>query len=72
MTATDPTSASGTLLDLFTASLEDIREALKAGHCNSVQLTTAYIARIQEVNPQLNAVLEINSVGPFLLCEFRS
>lgn len=50
------------LPDLLYASLEDINAGLAAKDFTSVDLTLAYIARLQEVNPELNAVLEINAV----------
>ncbi len=48
------------LPDLFTATFEEIQDGFECGAFTSVQLTMAYIARINEVNPILNAVLEIN------------
>ncbi|OZJ01547.1 hypothetical protein BZG36_05510, partial [Bifiguratus adelaidae] len=49
-----------TLPDLFSTTIDELQEGLECGAFTSVQLTTAYIARINEVNPILNAVLEIN------------
>ena len=50
------------LPDLFYASLEEINTGLATSAFSSVDLTLAYVARIREVNPRLNAVLEINAV----------
>lgn len=50
------------LPDLFYASLEEINNGLASDAFSSVDLTLAYVARIREVNPRLNAVLEINAV----------
>ena len=49
------------LPDLLTATVEDLANGLDARLFTSVQLTLAYIARIQEINPVLRAVLEVNA-----------
>lgn len=52
-----------TLPDLYEASVSELRAGLDKGHFTSVDLVTAYIARIKEVNlqgPTLRAVIEIN------------
>jgi len=46
--------------DLLTASFEDISNGLDQGLFTAVELTTAYIARIQETQPILRAVIEVN------------
>lgn len=45
---------------LTDATLEELRTGLDAGHFTSLQLVQAYIRRIQQVNPLLEAVTEIN------------
>lgn len=45
---------------LLEATLDELRAGLDAGRFTSVELTKAYIARIQEVNKDLHAVTEIN------------
>jgi len=54
--------ASINLPDLFTATIEEISNGLDSRSFSSVHLTTAYLARIQEVNPRFKAVLEVNAV----------
>lgn len=49
-----------TLPSLLDASLDELKAGLDAGRFTSVDLVTAYLARIHEVNPVLHAVLEIN------------
>ena len=51
------------LPDLLTASLEDIKAGLEGSQFTSVDLVTAYLARIEEINPILRPVLELNAVG---------
>ncbi|KAF9078323.1 amidase signature enzyme [Rhodocollybia butyracea] len=49
--------------DLYEASVMELQEGLDAGRFTSVDLVTAYFARIDEVNlkgPALRAVLELN------------
>jgi len=46
--------------DLLTASLDEISTGLNAGFFTAVDLTRAYIARIQETQPILRAIIEIN------------
>lgn len=48
------------LPDLLEATLDELRDGLDAGRFSSVDLTKAYIARINEVSSQLHAVNEIN------------
>lgn len=45
---------------LLDATLEELRTGLDAGHFTSLQLVQAYIRRIQQVNPLLEAVVQIN------------
>ncbi|RDA84373.1 hypothetical protein CP532_2603 [Ophiocordyceps camponoti-leonardi (nom. inval.)] len=45
---------------LLDSTLDDLQKGLDAGHFTSVDLVRAYVARIEEVNDQLRAVLEIN------------
>jgi len=46
--------------DLLTASLDEISAGLKEGYFTAVELTAAYIARIQETQPILRAIIEVN------------
>ncbi|KAK4208622.1 putative amidase [Rhypophila decipiens] len=48
------------LPSLLDATIDDLRAGLEDGDFTSVELVTAYIARITEVNPVLHAVTEIN------------
>ncbi|KAF7314058.1 Amidase domain-containing protein [Mycena chlorophos] len=48
------------LPDLYEATLADLQAGLEAGQFTSVDLVTAYIARINEVNSELHAVIEIS------------
>ncbi|XP_030370328.1 fatty-acid amide hydrolase 2-A [Scaptodrosophila lebanonensis] len=43
---------------LLTLSVRDLRNKLKARQLSSVDLVNAYIKRIEDVNPKLNAVVE--------------
>ncbi|RCI12040.1 hypothetical protein L249_0530 [Ophiocordyceps polyrhachis-furcata BCC 54312] len=45
---------------LLDSTLDDLQAGLEAGHFTSVDLVRAYVARIEQVNDQLRAVLEIN------------
>ncbi|KAM7192659.1 putative amidase [Rhypophila sp. PSN 637] len=45
---------------LLDATIDDLRAGLEDGDFTSVDLVTAYIARITDVNPVLHAVTEIN------------
>ena len=45
---------------LLDATLDDLRRGLDSGLFTSVDLVKAYLARIDEVNPTLRAVLELN------------
>ncbi|KAI9815941.1 MAG: hypothetical protein M1827_001933 [Pycnora praestabilis] len=45
---------------LIDVTLEDLATGLESGQFTSVNLVQAYLARINEVNPMLNAVTEIN------------
>lgn len=45
---------------LLDATLEELRTGLDAGHFTSLQLVQAYVRRIQQVNPLLEAVTQIN------------
>jgi len=46
--------------DLLTASLDEIFTGLNEGLFTAVELTAAYIARIQETQPILRAIIEVN------------
>ncbi|KAG1719927.1 glutamyl-tRNA amidotransferase subunit A [Suillus lakei] len=48
------------LPDLLYATIDDLQSGLAAGTFTSVDLVKAYVARIDEVNPVLHAVIEIN------------
>ncbi|KAI0786931.1 amidase signature enzyme [Abortiporus biennis] len=51
------------LPDLYEASIAELQDGLEKGHFTSVDLVTAYFARIEEVNlqgPVLRAVIETN------------
>ncbi|KAG0698081.1 amidase [Suillus ampliporus] len=48
------------LPDLLYATIDDLQSGLEAGTFTSVDLTKAYLARIDEVNPVLHAVIETN------------
>ncbi|KAG1888411.1 amidase signature enzyme [Suillus subluteus] len=54
---------SGTLPDLYEASIAELQDGLVQGLFSSVQLVKAYLSRIEEVNlkgPALHAVIETN------------
>ncbi|KAG1727411.1 amidase signature domain-containing protein [Suillus lakei] len=54
-------SVPGTPLpDLLYATIDDLQSGLAAGTFTSVDLVKAYVARIDEVNPVLYAVIETN------------
>ncbi|KAK1252543.1 hypothetical protein MKX08_003730 [Trichoderma sp. CBMAI-0020] len=53
-------TASYALPLLTDATLEELRTGLDAGYFTSLQLVQAYIRRIQQVNPLLEAVTQIN------------
>jgi hypothetical protein len=46
--------------DLLTATFEEISSGLDKGLFTAVELTQAYIARIQETQPILKAIIEVN------------
>ncbi|KAG2136071.1 amidase signature domain-containing protein [Suillus bovinus] len=48
------------LPDLLYATIDDLQSGLAAGTFTSVDLVNAYVARIDEVNPVLHAVIETN------------
>ncbi|KAG1841228.1 glutamyl-tRNA amidotransferase subunit A [Suillus subalutaceus] len=48
------------LPDLLYATINDLQSGLAAGTFTSVDLVNAYVARINEVNPVLHAVIETN------------
>ncbi|KAM3514719.1 hypothetical protein MY11210_001690 [Beauveria gryllotalpidicola] len=52
--------STGRFPPLLDATLDELRRGLDGGQFTSVDLTKAYIARINEVNEQLHAVNEIN------------
>ncbi|TFA99836.1 Putative amidase [Trichoderma ghanense] len=45
---------------LLDATLDELAEGLKAGHFTSLQLTKAYLRRIEQVNDAVHAVVETN------------
>jgi len=45
---------------LIDVTIEDVMKALDDGLFTSVDLTRAYLTRIDEVNPQFNAITEVN------------
>ncbi|KAL6879921.1 amidase signature enzyme [Trichoderma longibrachiatum] len=45
---------------LLNATLDQLAEGLKSGHFTSVQLTEAYLKRIEQVNETVHAVVETN------------
>jgi amidase len=47
-------------IDLSLMTIDNVVAAYKSGEFTAVQLTTAYIARINEVNSVFHSVLEIN------------
>ncbi|KAK7048003.1 amidase domain-containing protein [Favolaschia claudopus] len=49
--------------DLYEASITDLQAGLDAGHFTSVDLVNAYLARINEVNPVLHAVIETSQTA---------
>ncbi|EJF59884.1 amidase signature enzyme [Dichomitus squalens LYAD-421 SS1] len=54
------------LPDLYEASIAELQAGLEQGHFTSVDLVTAYLARIEEVNlqgPALRAIIETNSMA---------
>lgn len=57
---------NGKIPDLLTATLDEIAAGLSSGAFTSVQLTTAYLARITEVNNLTHAIIETN---PYALGE---
>ncbi|KAJ6595105.1 amidase signature enzyme [Mycena vulgaris] len=52
--------ADASFPDLYEATIADLQAGLDAGHFTSVDLVTAYLARINEVNTELHAVIETN------------
>ncbi|OAQ98661.1 hypothetical protein LLEC1_02617 [Akanthomyces lecanii] len=54
------TASSGQFPQLLDATLDELRRGLDGGQFSSVDLTKAYIARINEVSEQLHAVNVIN------------
>jgi amidase len=55
-----PSQNTVTLPDLYEASISELQSGLSQGHFTSVQLTQAYLSRIQEVNSKLHCVLATN------------
>ena len=47
-------------MDLCSLTLSQAREGLRAGQFTSTELTRAFLARIHELNPRLNAFLTVN------------
>jgi len=54
------------LPDLLSTDIEAISTGLCDGLYTSVDLTSAYLARIDEINPLLKAVIETNKVDSAL------
>ena len=48
------------LPDLLYASVEELSAGLTSCHFTSLDLVTSYLARIQEVNPTLKTVIDVN------------
>lgn len=46
--------------ELLDATLDQLRKGIDAGHFTSVDLTHAYLARLKELNDDLNIVIEVN------------
>ncbi|KZS98728.1 amidase signature enzyme [Sistotremastrum niveocremeum HHB9708] len=63
---------SDTFPDLYEASIEELNRGLSQGHFTSVDLVKAYLARIDEVNDELHAVIETNSHALALAAELDS
>lgn len=57
------------LPDLLTATLDDITRGLEHGTFTAVELVTAYMSRIEETQPSLRALIEVN---PYALDEAAS
>ncbi|KAJ7060966.1 amidase signature enzyme [Mycena amicta] len=51
---------ASSLPDLYEATIADLQAGLDAGHFTSVDLVNAYFARINEVNSELHAVIEMS------------
>lgn len=54
------TAAKEPVVDLFTATLDDVAAGLEARRFTSVQLSQAYLGRIAQVNSIVRAVIEVN------------
>ena len=54
---------------LLDATIDDLQLGLRAGLFTSVDLVSAYLARISEVNGRLNAVTEVNPDAMFIARE---
>jgi aspartyl-tRNA(Asn)/glutamyl-tRNA(Gln) amidotransferase subunit A len=50
-------------------SLAEQAAVLRDGHASSVELTRAYLARIAELNPQLNAYISVDEAGALAAAE---
>ncbi|KAL7957947.1 amidase signature enzyme [Trichoderma compactum] len=53
-------SSSGPIPGLLDATLDQLAEGLKSRHFTSVELTKAYLTRIEQVNEVVHAVVETN------------
>ncbi|KAL7928743.1 amidase signature enzyme [Trichoderma chlorosporum] len=53
-------NSSGPIPGLLDATLDQLAEGLRGGHFTSVELTKAYLARIEQVNEAVHAVVETN------------
>ncbi len=47
--------------DLIYASAAALAKAIKSGEVSSEEVVTAHLARIEEVNPRLNAVVQLTA-----------
>ena len=56
-----PVESSNDLPDLLYASVEQLSAGLNSSRFTSLDLVIAYLARIQEVNSTLNAVIEVSA-----------
>ncbi|KAJ7176038.1 amidase signature enzyme [Mycena crocata] len=56
----DVSTSGVSLPDLYEATIADLQAGLDAGHFTSVDLVKAYFARINEVNGELHAVIEMS------------
>jgi amidase len=62
LTAT-PTDTRIAGIDVDTATIPELQQAMNRGQLTSVQLTRFYLRRIGELNPKLNAVITVSSTA---------